>query len=434
MTLSVVVHSIACFFYLLANNENIGLENSYLGNNLLNNDQAYVKTLYYTITTISTVGYGDIYPKTPSEIAYVMFVQFIGVMIFAFLTGSITSILMNLNLREKMLSENEIAIDKWFIDLNPLGKSKFPEALQKNIKEYFMYFWKNDYTSLLTSNGFMKRMPSDLRIEFEEYLFIDDIEYFKIFFLDHQAPLKRDIMSNVYPRLFEENSQIIKLRTEVEEIYIIRRGSVTLTSGLGVSFLELNEKSFFGEEFVLLNKTPTMNFIAGELGVECLCIKKSKYLDLLMNYPKSLKSCTRRAFKRRKYFKAAMVKILTNDEISDSLNTGEKEKSLRSKANEFIDGFSWKFNDKEREELNSLIMKNNELTVKETISDNLKKSTTHVDTIQTNVEKVSESMEEIKKLYSKDVKDLIHIINLLREGHTIEANDAIAKVKEIIKK
>ena len=140
MLLCVVVHSITCFFYLLAQNEGIDMSTTYLMTDTLNNEQIYVKTLYYVITTISTVGYGDIYPKTSKEIAYVMFLQLIGVMIFAYLTGSITSILMNLNQREKMLSENEIGLDKWFLDLNSNAKYRLNNELQKNIKDYFMYF------------------------------------------------------------------------------------------------------------------------------------------------------------------------------------------------------------------------------------------------------------------------------------------------------
>ena len=78
----------------------------------LNSQQIYVKTLYYVITTFSTVGYGDITPKASKEIAYVMFVQLIGVMIFAYITGSVTTLIMNFQQREKMLSENELNLDK----------------------------------------------------------------------------------------------------------------------------------------------------------------------------------------------------------------------------------------------------------------------------------------------------------------------------------
>ena len=140
MFLCVFTHSITCFFFLLAKEEDVGLASTYLKDDQLDITQTYVKTLYWTVTTITTVGYGDITPMTTNEIIFVMFVQLMGVMNFAYLTGSITSVLMNLNRREKMLSENEINLDKWFLDINSNKKFKINTELQKNIKDYFLYF------------------------------------------------------------------------------------------------------------------------------------------------------------------------------------------------------------------------------------------------------------------------------------------------------
>lgn len=431
MLFSVVAHSITCFFYLLAKDEkNLSLGDTYLANSDLNIDQAYVKTLYWTITTISTVGYGDIGPKTSAEIAYVMFVQFIGVITFAYLTGSITSILMNLNQREKILSENEISLDKWFLDLNSQGKYKVPDDLQKSIKQYFMYFWKNDYGKLLNETGFLMRMPLNLKNEFNEYLFSDEIEDFKVFFADCDQQLRYNLMANLFPRLFQDKAFIIKIYSEVEEVFIIRRGSALLTSAAGVSFLSLGENSFFGEEYTLLNKRPKINFISGKTGMECFCIKKSKYLELLNASPKSFKPILRRAFKRGKYFKAVMQKSLNTEQIGgDELIEG-KQATISSGALNYLDNFTWELTEEENDELNNIVLKNNEITVKESITENVKKSVGNVRNIQENLEKVSEKMEEIKKLYATDVESLIQVINLLRSGHELEATDLLSRIKK----
>jgi hypothetical protein len=204
MMLCVICHNITCFFYLLAKNEDIPIETTYLGNADLNNEQIYVKTLYYVITTISTVGYGDISPKTSKEIAFVMFIQFLGVVIFAYLTGNITSILMNLNQREKMLSEKEINLDKWFLDMKTNKSHSIPEDLHKSIREYFLYYWENDHSSLLTETNFLMRMPLNLRNQFLDYLFSDEIKHFQVFFNDLDLPLKYQMMLSMFPRIVEK--------------------------------------------------------------------------------------------------------------------------------------------------------------------------------------------------------------------------------------
>ncbi|OMJ82391.1 hypothetical protein SteCoe_16931 [Stentor coeruleus] len=433
MMLCVVSHNITCYLYLLAKDEEIGLVNTYLGNEDLDNEQIYAKTLYYVITTISTVGYGDISPKTSKEIAYVMFVQFLGVVIFAYLTGNITSILMNLNQREKMLSDKEISLDKWFLDFSTHHKFRIPQDMQKNIKDYFMYYWENDHSALLSETGFLMRMPLKLRNEFMEYLFSDEIEYFKVFFTDYEKQLSYSMMLNMYPRIFEEKNAVIKNATEVEEIYIIRRGKVILTTTMGTSFLVLGEKSFFGEEYVLFNDTPKILFYADSLGVECFCIKKGKYLELLNKYPKSFQAVLRRAFKRAKYFKAVMQHGVKKEEIGYEEGNLIKTKTARSGAGMYLSNFSWEYEQEENDELNELIMRNNEITAKEKILENLKSNQENMRSLQENMEKISQRVDEVKDFYEKDIQNLVQIINLLKEGHTLEANDLIVKLKSIPK-
>jgi hypothetical protein len=55
----------------------------------------YMVSLYWTITTITTVGYGDISGKNNMERAYCSIVMMVGVVAYSFATGSVTSILAN---------------------------------------------------------------------------------------------------------------------------------------------------------------------------------------------------------------------------------------------------------------------------------------------------------------------------------------------------
>ena len=428
MMLCVVTHNITCFFYLLAQNEDIPIETTYVGNASLNNEQIYVKTLYYVITTISTVGYGDISPKTSKEIAFVMFIQFLGVVIFAYLTGNITSILMNLNQREKILSEKEINLDKWFLDMNSHHKYKIPTELHKNIKDYFLYYWENDHSSLLTDTNFLMRMPLKLRNEFLEYLFSDEIKHFNVFFDELDNQLKYSMMLSMYPRIIEEKAKSIKAGVEVEDVFIIRRGRVTLSYDQ-VSFLLLGEKSFFGEEYVLFNKIPKIDFIADEGGLECFCIKKPKYLELLQKFPLSMEKLLKRAFKRCKYFRAVRKSAVPDKDQHTSIVNSGRNKLTRSTASLYIDNFSMDLTDEETLRLNEKIAKNNEKTVRDEIVENIQKNKSSMGLLQNNVENITSKVQQIKDFYEKDMKSLVHVINLLKDGQTVEANNILSQIK-----
>ena len=61
--------------------------------------------MYFTITTITTVGFGDISPETPYEKLYACVIMIIGVIGFSLATGTLTSMLSTLDSAKARLKE-----------------------------------------------------------------------------------------------------------------------------------------------------------------------------------------------------------------------------------------------------------------------------------------------------------------------------------------
>jgi len=53
----------------------------------------YFISLYFTIQTCTTVGYGDVNPAHTGERVFVIFLMLIGVLLFSFMSGSLASVL-----------------------------------------------------------------------------------------------------------------------------------------------------------------------------------------------------------------------------------------------------------------------------------------------------------------------------------------------------
>jgi hyperpolarization activated cyclic nucleotide-gated potassium channel 2 len=53
----------------------------------------YAVSLYWALTTMATIGYGDIYPITELEKVFTMFCMIVACGTFAFMVGSVTSII-----------------------------------------------------------------------------------------------------------------------------------------------------------------------------------------------------------------------------------------------------------------------------------------------------------------------------------------------------
>ena len=78
--------------------------------------QLYIAAFYFTVTTIVTVGFGDIHAYNSVEQIICIFLMLIGVISFSFATGALSSIISNYDssqakLKEKISTLNEIKSD-----------------------------------------------------------------------------------------------------------------------------------------------------------------------------------------------------------------------------------------------------------------------------------------------------------------------------------
>ena len=65
----------------------------------------YMTSVYWTITTLTTVGYGDIVAKNTEERMFTAFIMIIGVFIYSYTIGSLSSLLSNLDARKEQLNK-----------------------------------------------------------------------------------------------------------------------------------------------------------------------------------------------------------------------------------------------------------------------------------------------------------------------------------------
>jgi len=56
-------------------------------------DHLYLTSIYFTVTTITTVGYGDISGNTKVEKVFCILIMVIGVIAFSFASGTLASII-----------------------------------------------------------------------------------------------------------------------------------------------------------------------------------------------------------------------------------------------------------------------------------------------------------------------------------------------------
>ena len=95
---ALLVHWIACAWFVAALTTGFSPDSwvARTGIETLDPASQYIRSLYWTIATITTVGYGDITPGHTLEYAVALIVMITGASLYAFLIGSIASLLSNL--------------------------------------------------------------------------------------------------------------------------------------------------------------------------------------------------------------------------------------------------------------------------------------------------------------------------------------------------
>jgi hyperpolarization activated cyclic nucleotide-gated potassium channel 1 len=73
----------------------------------------YMLSLYWTFTTMSTVGYGDITGHTTLEMMLAIILMIFGVCFFSFTIGSLASIFNRIDSKEAILNNKMAIIDEF---------------------------------------------------------------------------------------------------------------------------------------------------------------------------------------------------------------------------------------------------------------------------------------------------------------------------------
>jgi hypothetical protein len=97
----------------------------------------YLRSFYWAVTTIATIGYGDVTPITPIQTIFTISVQLIGAGLYGYVIAIFASLIANLDSARKKFSEQMDEINTF------MRFRKIPLDLQKQIRSYYDYLWES---------------------------------------------------------------------------------------------------------------------------------------------------------------------------------------------------------------------------------------------------------------------------------------------------
>ena len=188
------IHTVACIWILIGFEVNggwIDVSDSNDQDEFFNLNQEvqyeniYIGAIYWMVTTLATVGYGDFKGYTPYEYLFTLFVEFLGIIFFTFFMGKIQGLMAAERGFEDIVESKIVDLEKWLLSLDQARKEEhIPEALYFSIHKFVSSSINGDFNTIIEGFPFYDTLKPSLKYDLCEALFGDFAKRFETLFLD----------------------------------------------------------------------------------------------------------------------------------------------------------------------------------------------------------------------------------------------------------
>ena len=324
LTFLLMNHLCACFWYFMAKIEDFSPDSwvvrlGYMDNS---NVELYIISFYWTLTTVTTVGYGDITAGTTIERIYNLFIMSFGVLLYSFAIGSLSSIVSTLDQKSEEMNQKLQILSSIKKEFN------LEQGIYDKVRKVIKYDLSRNQKDKMV---FLQELPNKLRIELSQIMHDKVIQNF-YFFRDQPSDFFAYVAPLLKPVKFSKNDYLYKCQDMIDEMYFVAKGTVIfcLDKRYGEKEIrEIKKNNNFGEIEMCLNEKLSFNIKIKSRNCELFVLKKNDFLRLSVNFKEFIESFLHKSLMKYLKFneeKNQMIKefdSLINGEGDDDDDEGE---------------------------------------------------------------------------------------------------------------
>ena len=266
-----------------------------------------LRSCYFALTTVSTVGYGDYLPKNTSEFALIVIIMIVGTVQFSYIMGSFNSALTDYH-QLSSEDDNLSGLNTWLDSLEILhGKIQKPKLKQAILEHFIYYFsqdrlrqmgkcyWQEPVEDLVKTNvPYLEDLPHNVVDNILDYLFQDVFYDFRNFLDTAESRFKYNICFHFQPRKFEPGETILKEGEQVQEVILVLDGKVAagpMDGKVHKVIMRYNQGKAVIGVYPALTENPALTTYKarGQNRANCYAIPVRPFIDILDHFYPDLK-------------------------------------------------------------------------------------------------------------------------------------------------
>ncbi|CAK70404.1 unnamed protein product (macronuclear) [Paramecium tetraurelia] len=224
----------------------------------------YVVSFYWSIVTMTTIGYGDITPVNLTERLFCIGMTLISTATFAYSVNSIGQIFQDMSKQSVQFKTNMNSLNRY------LKNQKVSTTLQIKFRRYFEYFWSKPSQEVIQFQDQIPQQLKDLMIVDINIKLLKQLDLFKQF----TNSLLNILCLQFKEQQLQPDEYLFKSNQRADKLYILVSGQIDL-------HVIINKKKRIIEKIKTQCLVGQLNFLLNtEYNYEAIATKNTKLLAI----------------------------------------------------------------------------------------------------------------------------------------------------------